>query len=77
MESRQNKEALESAVGCALWWAPHGERRSALPPSADLCFAQTGFTLLVFLLRNQFSRISCPPPQQVDLAGGGVGVEQV
>lgn len=85
MESRQNAEALESAVGCSealeaavgclVWWAPHGERWSSLPPSADLAFAGTGFTLLVFLLRNQFSSmISCPPPQQVDLARGGVGV---
>lgn len=89
MESRQNSEALESAVGCSealksavsclVWWAPHGEHWSSLPPSADLTFAETGFTLLVFLLRNQFSSmISCPPPQQVDLAGvgggGGAGV---
>lgn len=44
-------------------------------PPVTSGFAATGFTLLDFLLRNQFSMIGCRPPQQVDLARGrGAGV---
>jgi hypothetical protein len=39
MESRQNAEALESAVGSSVWWAPFRERLGslALSPKPQFC----------------------------------------